>query len=204
MNIGEALVLCTVLVLAVFRPDFRKFLLWAVGVGAALCVLAAGIWWAQSAYHSHVEQVAAAKHRVAADTCVKRLTGIDPNTTPDTLPANWLATVDACEKNPETARAVPDYYQTIPCPDGALDPDCKNRPYRAVVEIRGGETLKVVRVSNPPKSQKTNGVQFDPRSGIPIVYLGHNQKFVFACGVFGEQGVPTEFPTITISTAKCP
>ena len=33
IRIGEALVLCTVLVLAVFRPDFGKFLLWAVGVG---------------------------------------------------------------------------------------------------------------------------------------------------------------------------
>ena len=203
MNVGEALVVCTVLVLAVFRPDFRKFLLWAVGVGAALCVLSAGIWWAWSVYHSHVEQVAAAKHRVAANACVKRLTGIDPNTTQDTLPANWFATIDACEGNPETARAVPD-YQTIACENGALDPACNSRPYSSVVEIRGGETLKQVRVSNPPKSQRTNGLQLDPTSFTPLVYLGHNQKFVFACGVFGEQRVPTKFPTITNSTRNVP
>ena len=61
IGIGEALVLCTVLVLAVFRPDFRKFLLWAVGVGAVLGVLAGGIWWARAAYKSHVEQVATAE-----------------------------------------------------------------------------------------------------------------------------------------------
>ena len=53
------------------RPDFRKFLLWAVGVGAVLGVLAVGIWWARAAYKSHVEQVATAKHRAAA-ACVKR------------------------------------------------------------------------------------------------------------------------------------
>ena len=203
MNVGEALVVCTVLVLAVYRPDFRKLLLWAIGVGAALCVLAAGIWWAWSAYHSHVEQVAAGKHRLAANACVKRLTGIDPNTTPNTLPTDWFATVDACEKNPETTRAVPD-YQTLACENGAIDPVCNNRPNGSVVGIRGGETLKVVRVSNPPKSQATNGVQLDMTSFIPIVYLGHNQKFVFACGVFGEQRVPTEFPTIKSSTATCP
>ena len=80
MSIGEALVVCTVLVLAVLRPDFRKFLLWALGVGVALCILAAGIWRAWSTYQSHIEQVASAKHRAAVDACIKRLTGIDPNT----------------------------------------------------------------------------------------------------------------------------
>ena len=203
MNIGAALVVCTVLVLAVFRPDFRKFLLWAVGVGAVLCVLAAGIWWARSAYKSHVAQAATAKHRVAANACVKRLTGFDPSSTPDTLPANWFATVDACEKNPETAQAVPD-YQTIACENGALDPVCNNKPNGSVVEIHGGETLKILRVANPPKSQERNGQEFDMTRSTPIVYLGHNQSFFFACGVFGEHRVPKEFPTVTNSTATCP
>ena len=75
MNIGEALVVCTVLVLAVFRPDVRKFLLWSVAVGGTLGVPAGGIWWVRAAYKSHVEQVAAAKHRAAVDACIKRLTG---------------------------------------------------------------------------------------------------------------------------------
>lgn len=108
MNIGEALVVCTVLVLAVFRPDFRKFLLWSVGVGVALGILAVGVRWAWGAYQSHVEQAATAKHRAASDACVRRLTGVAPNATADTLPVDWFATVDACEKNPEMARAVPD------------------------------------------------------------------------------------------------
>lgn len=109
----------------------------------ALGVLAGGIWWARTAYQSHVEQVATAKHRAAADACVKRLTGIAPNTSADTLPVDWFGTVDACEKNPKTTRAVPDY----------------NRPHGPVVEIRGGETLKVVKVSNPPTPQEINGVK---------------------------------------------
>lgn len=202
MNIGEALVLCTVLVLGVFRPDFRKFLLWTVGAGAALCILAAGIWWARSAYQSHVEQAASAKHRATTDACVKRLTGIDPKNTPDTLPVgsawkgDWFATVDACEKDPETARVVPD-YQRIACESGANDPACNHKPYGSVIEIRGGETLKVRHPANPPK-----GVPIDLKDGlIPIVYLGHNQQFVFSCGVFGEQG---ESPTVTSSTITCP
>ena len=196
MNIGEALVVCTVLMLAVFRPDFRKFLLWSVAVGVALGVLAGGIWWARTAYQGHVEHVATAKHRAAADACVKRLTGIAPNTSPDTLPVDWFATVDACEKNPETTRAVPD-YQSIACANGAIDAVCNNRPHGSV-EIRGGETLKVAKVSNPPTPQ---GNQWDVENFVPMVYLGHHQTFIFSCGVYGEQGTS---PTITGSEAKCP
>jgi hypothetical protein len=181
VNIGEALVVCTVLVLAVFRPDFRRFLLWAIGVGAALCVLAVGIWWGWSTYQHHVEQVASAKHHVAANACVKRLTGIDPNTTPDALPANWFTTVDACENNPAAPPQI-DFSQY------------EKTPKMSLVEIHGGETLKVM----PGHTTKD-----DPYAdiAIPIVYLGHKQKFAFTCGVFGEQG---NSPIIVNTTVTCP
>jgi hypothetical protein len=191
---------CNRQVAAGAAPDFRKFLPWSVAVGVALGVLAVGIWWARTAYQSHVEQEATAKHRAAADACVKRLPGIAPNTAPDTLPADIFDTVDACEKNPETTRAVPD-HQRIACESGAIDPACNNRAHGSVVEIRGGETLKVVNVSHPPTPHEISGMKVDESSFIPAVYLGHHQTFTFTCGVFGEQGTS---PTIKGSEATCP
>lgn len=183
MNIGEALVVCTVLVLAVFRPEFRKFLLWAVVVGAALCVVIGGVWWSWSAYEHHVEKAATAKHRADVDACVKRLTSIDPNSTPDTLPANWFDAVDACEKNPAAPPQIdfPKYEEPLKVSKGLI------------VEIHGGETLKIVQAKNVENLPK-NAVP------IPILYLGHKQEFLFVCGVFGEQG---HYPTIKDSTATC-
>jgi hypothetical protein len=189
VNIGEALVVCTVLILAVFRPDFRKFVLW----GAALCLLRAVIRWARSSYLSHRERVESAKHHAAVDACIKRLTA------PDTPSADSLDYVNACEKNPETAQAMPD-YQKIACENGATDAACKN--YSSVIEIRGGETLKYIPAKNlPKKSQKQSGEVSLDSGFVPIVYLGHKQTFALHCGVFGERD---ERPTVKDSTVTCP
>jgi hypothetical protein len=59
-----------------------------------------------------------------------------------------------------------------------------------------------MKVSKPPTPQETNGAKIDLTGGlVPIVYLGHHQRFVFTCGVFGEQ---TMSPTMTGSDATCP
>lgn len=184
MNLGQALIVCTILVLAVFRPEFRKSLLWTVVIGAALGIVAGGVWWGWSAYQRHAERAASAKHRADVDACVKRLTSIDPNSTPKTLPANWFDAVDACEKNPAAAPQI-DFSKYEEPPKVSKS---------SIVEIHGGETLKIVQakdVENLPKDAVP----------IPILYLGHKQEFLFVCGVFGEQG---HYPTIKDSTARCP
>jgi len=52
-----------------------------------------------------------------------------------------------------------------------------------VVEIHGGETLKIVQNSAPP-SNAPPGVQFD--KAIPLLYLGHSQTFELVCGNYGD------------------
>jgi hypothetical protein len=109
-----------------------------------------------------------------------------PCTTSGVVPVDWFATVDECEKNPETARAVPD-YQRIACENGAIDPACANRQYSSLVEIRGGETLKYIPPKSLPKSRQPKDVPL-AAGFVPIVYLGHKQSFALYCGVLGEQG----------------
>jgi hypothetical protein len=57
------------------------------------------------------------------------------------------------------------------------------------IEIHGGETLKYIPLHSPPAGS------------VPMLYLGHNQKFFISCGVFGEQGTPV---LVKDSTATCP
>jgi hypothetical protein len=53
----------------------------------------------------------------------------------------------------------------------------------AIVEIHGGETLKIIQPAPVPNSQ------IDLSAGtIPMIYGGHKQKFVIVCGDFGEPG----------------
>jgi len=76
------------------------------------------------------------------------------------------------------------------------DPDSEWIPEKPnVVAIHGGETLQVVHSKSAPASS------------IPLVYLGHKQKFILACGVYGEHHVPVEFPAIdkdTKNELSCP
>ena len=97
----------------------------------------------------------------------------------------------------DRAPSVPD-FQKLACGDGATDPGCKN--HTSVIEIRGGETLKYIPPSNLPRSQKPGELSLDA-GFVPILYLGHNQKFALYCGVFGERGTP---PIVKDSTVTCP
>ncbi len=117
----------------------------------------------------------------------------------------WIVLVGGClligherENTSDTARAGPDNQERTR-ENGAIDPARKN--YSSVIEIRGGETLKYIQpASLPSLSQKPGDVPLNAGL-VPILYLGHNQKFVLFCGVFGEQGAP---PIVKDSTATCP
>ncbi len=65
-----------------------------------------------------------------------------------------------------------------------------------VIAIHGGETLQIVPVPPTPGGLESGF--------IPIVYLGHDQKFVMACGNYGETQVPTTFPKIERGNTVCP
>jgi hypothetical protein len=68
-----------------------------------------------------------------------------------------------------------------------------------VIEIHGGETLKMVPSGALPKG-------FVPDSFVPLVYLGRNQRFTLACGEYGESATPHSFPVYDAKThnISCP
>jgi hypothetical protein len=86
-----------------------------------------------------------------------------------------FAIASACARNPDFAPAV-------------------NSSYLAnIVEIHGGGTLRIT----PPQQFSSDG---DP-DVIPIIYLGHHQTFVLACGNYGE---PQTSVSINQGLVSCP
>jgi hypothetical protein len=70
--------------------------------------------------------------------------------------------------------------EPAPDPDPWQDVSEKTPPApRPVIEIYGGETL---RIKVPP------GAPAKLAQGVPLVYLGHHQRFMFVCGDFSEPG----------------
>lgn len=187
MTLGTALFASVLLVLLVYHAQFRKVFFWIAGVSA----VAGGLYFLGTyVYEHHKEKIRAAEQQKSIDSCVLRLTGIDPNHKPATLQTEFFDAVAACVKNPNA-----DVFDQVAEGHGPWE---KYRP-QSVVEIHGGETLKIV----PPHFDSSS--KFDASKSIPIIYLGHNQKFVFACGNSGESQVPNKFPTIEKSmTASCP
>jgi hypothetical protein len=94
-----------------------------------------------------------------------------------------LASTEACTKNPDTVPQT-DAVSKHQCWDEfGKSVNCDGK----VAEIRGGETLRVISSNEP--------------GFVPLVYLGHHQKFVLWCGNFGEQGTKVHMDGDTIS---CP
>jgi hypothetical protein len=111
MNIGFWIFLSVLLVLAVFRADFRRFLLWALAVGVVLAGLAFGGVYTYDRYKAHQQQMLAKKteteRQKAIGSCLKRFfPNIDPATTPGTLPSNWFDVVYSCTIDP-SAEPIP-------------------------------------------------------------------------------------------------
>jgi hypothetical protein len=76
-----------------------------------------------------------------------------------------------------------------------------SKPMSFVVEVHGGDTLKII---PGPEPQGTADFTPVPGSSVPLVYLGHNQKFLFACGETGESQFPTSYPKKEKGVTVCP
>jgi hypothetical protein len=96
----------------------------------------------------------------------------------------------------------------------------------STVDIHGGENLKVIRADTFTPSAPKTVIDYDalakqagsvgstrtdnpewkpvPGSDVPLVYLGHNQKFIFACGDYGEKQVPDAWPKKENGQLVCP
>jgi hypothetical protein len=190
MTLGVAIFASVVLILLVYNKPFRKASAWVAGVLAGLALVGALGWYLYGKYQEHVEAKQAAAHDKLVTACVLRLTGIDTNKKPppDTLPAKFFDVVEVCVQNPDAVDRW-EKYEVKP----QFDP---NKPYSAVVEIHGGETLKI---AQPKPSNTSTGLHVI--SSVPTIYIGQGQEFRFVCGNFGEQGYEPSFKRGEVS---CP
>jgi uncharacterized membrane protein YsdA (DUF1294 family) len=62
------------------------------------------------------------------------------------------------------------------------------KPPSNILEIHGGETLKVVETAPPPSGFVIDKNPNLSSGMIPIVYFGHHQTIMVVCGNFGEEG----------------
>jgi hypothetical protein len=184
MTLGAAIFASVVLVLLVYNKPFRKASAWVAGVLTGLLLVGALGWYTYVKYQEHVQVKEAAAHKKLVDDCIARFSSSGYiNSGPW---AKYINVPGSCESDPNT-----DWSSKA-----KLNPDA---PHASVIEIHGGETLKIVRTPNTNKNS-----QFDMTKSVPLIYLGHGQKFQLACGDFGEHSIPTEFPKTTKGMASCP
>jgi hypothetical protein len=178
MAIGSAIFASVVLVLMVYNPKFRVVIAWAVGVGAVIAGIVIGVEYLREIHH------AKEFHRELVESCVKRL---DTTRVP---PTGFSSTRAACEQWQEWKPQVNDdglVYDLDLAPPWvryASTGKGSNSDPKTLV-IHGGETLRIIELPTQPTN---NGWTPVPGSMTPIVYLGHNQKFIFWCGNYGEPG----------------
>jgi len=169
MTLGAAIFASVVLVLLVYNKPFRKASAWVAGVLAGIILVGGLGWYAYGKYQDYSQAKQAALHKKLVDACIARFSTSGYGKTDD----EWVDYIDVpatCENDPNQDWS-------------SKSKSAPNAPDNKVVEIHGGETLKIVR-------SKSTGAPtaFDMSKSVPIVYLGHNQKFQLACGNFGEQG----------------
>ena len=127
MSLGLAIFASVVLVLAVYHKQFRKFLFYAIAIGAVLGAIGFGGIYLYDRYEAAKYE----KHRQAVSSCVERNKNVGDML--DQLAAlNGKSLEEKCESDPElkitsTAESKTPKAQTP-----------------GVVTIYGGETLKVM------------------------------------------------------------
>lgn len=191
MTLGTALFASVVLVLAVYHKDFRKVFFWIAGISA----IGAGIFLLSVYLHDQYVVAREARRKAEIDrkvnACMARFQG--SYIQPDGQGMDVIDIADECTKNPDFA-PVPNSIlsQASSAPQGCTRWDvngtCVSPIGKKFVEIYGGETLKLASLRTPA-------------GAVPVVYLGHKQKFTFTCGNFGEAGTA---PTIKGGDVSCP
>ena len=166
MTLGAAIFASVVLVLLVYNKPFRKASAWVAGVLAGIILVGGLGWYAYGKYQDYSQaKQPAALHKKLVDACIARFFSTSDYRNTDEW-APYLDVTTTCENNPNEDWSVN-----------------ANASTGSVIEIHGGETLKIVR----SKSTGTS-TPFDMSKSAPIVYLGRNQKLQLPCGNFGEQG----------------
>lgn len=155
MSLGIGLFASVVLILLVYNKPFRvvfgKFAL-VLGVLLGIGAIVYGCYIAWDIHEEHVKERA-----IAAQTPVY----LDDQGNPKPPASDpWKA-----------LGAIP-VPAVIPPPGYTLEPP--------VIQIHGGETLKVVKTAPNPTSPKGS-------TEVPTIYFGHHQTIMVLCGNFGEK-----------------
>ena len=187
MSLGIAVFASVVLLLVVYHKTFRKVFFWTAGIAAVGCGLFFGGVYLYGRYQERQQEKreqAALLHKNLVDDCMKRYAASGYVDHADDFFLKLGGTIPECEGNPATD------WSAKPAPK--FDP---NQPYGTVIEIHGGETLKIVQNSAQP-SNAPPGVLFDMSSSIPLLYLG---TFELVCGDYGEKGTSVVFNQRTVT-----
>jgi hypothetical protein len=207
MTLSIALVLIFILYLVDKNQIWRPAAKVVTGL-AVLGVLVVAGFFAWTKYEDRrVVKAARQAHEKLVDACVARYS--TSGLKEATVPVPQGATLDVretCEGSPDydwsqwkvvsqtpPETLPPDFFNHVP-KQSSFDP---NKPYSSVIEIHGGETLKIVHPS------RKSPAEFDMNKSVPVVYLGHHQKLALVCGNFGETTPPLTTPRIEKGTAVC-
>ena len=170
---GAAILASVILVLLVYNKPFRKVAAWIAGASASLAILSALGWYTYHRYEGYKQAKEAEAHKKLIDACVARF-----STSGYASSDPWARYMDVnatCENDPNR-----DWTASSKKESEWVDYIEPNK----VIEIRGGESLKL-----------PSGVP------IPLVYLGHGQAFVFACG---DSTKPGKLPIVSGGKISCP
>ncbi len=179
MSLGLAIVASVVLVLAVYNKPFRKVLLYTIAVGAALGAIGFGGIYLHDRYEAAKYQ----KHRQAVSGCVERNKNVG-DVFDQLAASNGKSLEEKCESDPTLSIALTKTQATTT---------------PGIIPIYGGETLKIVK-----PGEETGGRKVTPIAGaIPLLYLGHDQKFTVTCGNYNEKNNPAPNPVIKGTTITC-
>lgn len=183
MSLGLAIFASVVLVLAVYNKQFRKFLIYAVVIAAVLGAIGFGGVYVYDRYQSAKYQ----RHRQAVTACIERNKNNFGDIFDQITTLNGKSLEEQCESD-TTLNITPTKTPTTK----------SSTP--GIIPIYGGETLRVVKASEAT----SNGKVPDFVGVVPLLYLGHNQKFTVTCGSYGDgSDIPRSNPVIEGMTITC-
>jgi hypothetical protein len=181
MNLGLAIFASVVLVLAVYHKQFRTVLLYAIAVGAVLGAIGFGGVY----LYDRREAAKYEAHRLAVNDCIDRNKNVDIFDQLVDLKGKSLE--ERCELDPQfeivAVESTPSTTSTTP----------------GTISIYGGETLRIVK----PNVAAIKGKVPDFVALVPLLYLGHDQKFTVTCGNYNEKNNPAPNPVIEGTTITC-
>ena len=183
MSLGLAIFASVVLVLAVYHRQFRRVLLYTIVIGAVLGAIGFGGVYL---YDRH-EAAKNEKHRQAVNSCIERNRNVG-DVFDQVIALKGKSLEERCDSDPE--------FKIISTGES------KASTTPGVIQIYGGETLKIAKASEATSGSKKP----DFIAVVPLLYLGRDQRFTVTCGTYQgniDGSNPSFSPVIEGTTITC-